>query len=143
MIRSPKRPGSSGDRERRRWPYVAGQGVMLLAAIGMFLGTALPWALVLGEALWGSSQALTWTISAGFATLAASIVPGRTLALASAAFGGGIATYIAIWQTARILDRCPLSLDCLPGPGLGFLLAGGLAALYQAGRPLLGRLTRG
>jgi hypothetical protein len=71
------------------------------------------------------------------------MVPGRTLALVSAAFGGGVATYIAVWQTARILDRCPLSLDCLPGPGLGFLLAGGLAALYQAGRPLLGRLTRG
>jgi hypothetical protein len=116
---------------------------MLLAAIGIFLGTALPWALVLREALWGSPQALTWTISAGFATLAAALVPVRALALASAALGGGIASYLAIWQTARILDRCPLSLDCLPGPGLGLLLVGGLAALYQAGRPLLGRLTRG
>ena len=100
MIGSPKRPGPPGGRERRRWPYFPGQGAMLLAAIGMFLGTAFPWALVLGEALWGSAQALTWTISAGFATLAASMVPGRRLALASAAFGGGIATYIAIWQTA-------------------------------------------
>jgi hypothetical protein len=142
MIGSSKRPSSSGGRERRRWPYFPGQGVMLLAAVGMFLGTALPWALVLGEAFWGSSQALTWTISAGFATLAASMVPARTLALSSAAFGGGVATFLAIWQTARILDRCPLSLDCVPGPGLGLLLVGGLAALYQVARPLLGRLTR-
>lgn len=116
---------------------------MLLAAVGIFAGTALPWALVLGQSLWGSGQALTWTISAGFAVLAGSMVPLERLALGSAAFGGGVAVFLAVWQTARIVDRCPLSLDCLPGPGLGFLLAGGLAALYQAARPILGRFTRG
>jgi hypothetical protein len=109
---------------------------MLVGAISIFLGTALPWALVLGQTLWGSPQALTWTISAGFAALAGSMVPARMLAYASAAFGGAVVVYIAVWQTVRIVDRCPLSLDCVPGPGLGFLLAGGLAALYQASRGL-------
>jgi hypothetical protein len=115
---------------------------MLAAAVGIFLGTALPWALVLGQALWGSSGALTWTISAGFATLAGSMVPFRALAYVSGAFGGALAVGLAVWQTARIIDRCPLSLDCLPGPGLGFLLVGGLAALYPVVRATLAGLRR-
>jgi hypothetical protein len=129
--------------KRARWPYFPGQGMLLLAAIAIFVGTALPWAVVLGEALWGSPQALTWTLSAGFAALAGSMVPLRSLALGSAAFAGGLAVGLAVWQTVRILERCPLSLDCLPGPGLGFLLAGGVAAAYQVAEPLLARLRRG
>jgi hypothetical protein len=124
-------------RERRRWPYFPGQRHLLFAAIGIFLGTSLPWALVLGESLWGSSNALTWTISAGCAALAGAMVPSRTFMLASAAFGGVVAVVFAVWQTARIIDRCPLSLDCLPGPGLGFLLVGGLVALYPVARLIL------
>lgn len=109
---------------------------MLVGAIAIFLGTALPWGLVLGNALWGSSAALTWTLAAGSATLGGSIVPSRLLALLSGAFGGAVAVVFAVWQTARILDRCPLSFDCLPGPGLGLLLAGGVAALYPCARIL-------
>jgi hypothetical protein len=123
--------------ERRRWPYFPGQKLLLFAAVGIFLGTSLPWARVLGESLWGSPNALTWTISAGCAALAGAMVPFRTFMFASAAFGGVVAVVFAVWQTARIIDRCPLSLDCLPGPGLGFLLVGGLVALYPVARLLL------
>jgi hypothetical protein len=76
-----------------------------------------------------------WTLWAGLVTLAAAVVRWRRVVLVSAAFGGGVAVFFALWQTARIVDKC-LSLDCLPGPGLGFLLAGGTAALYRLVRLL-------
>jgi hypothetical protein len=111
--------------------------LLLFAAIGIFLGNALPWARVLGVSLWGSPDALTWTIAGGCAALAGAMVPSRTFMLASAAFGGVVAIAFAVWQTARIIDRCHFSLDCLPGPGLGFLLVGGLVALYPVARLIL------
>lgn len=129
-------------RERRRWPYFPGQKLLLLAAIGIFLGNSLPWARVLGESLWGSPNALTWTISGGCAALAGAMVPSRTFMLVSAAFAGVVAIFFAVWQTARIIDRCPFSLDCLPGPGLGLLLVGGLVALYPVARLILSLPTR-
>jgi hypothetical protein len=58
----------------------------------------------------------------------------RVLVLFSAAAGGGTAVFFAFWQTARIIDRCPLSLDCVPGPGVGVLLVAGGVALYQVAR---------
>ncbi len=128
----------SGRTERRRWPYFPGQGALLAAGIVIFAGTALPWALVLGRLLWGSPGALTWTLSAGFLVLGGAMVRWRALVALSAAGGGAIAVFFALWQTARILSRC-LSLDCLPGPGLGLLLAGGLLALYQSARIALRR----
>jgi hypothetical protein len=128
----------NGRAERRRWPYFPGQGALLVACIVTFAGTALPWALVLGRLLWGSSSALTWTLSAGFLVLGGAIVRWRALVALSAAGGGAIAVFFALWQTSRILSRC-LSLDCLPGPGLGLLLAGGLLALYQSARIGVGR----
>ena len=121
----------SGEQERARWPYIRGQRVILIGAIGIFAGTALPWLLILGELRWGSPLALSWTLWAGLITFAGAMVRWRVLVVLSAAAGGGTAIAFAVWQTYRILDRCPLSLDCLPGPGLGLLLAGGGAALYQ------------
>jgi hypothetical protein len=116
-----------------RWPYFPGQPSLLAAAVAIFLGSALPWAFVFGQFLWGSAAALTWTLSAGLLVLAAAMVRWRLLALLSAGGGGAIAGFFALWQTGRILTRC-LSLDCVPGPGLGLLLGGGLLALYHAAR---------
>jgi hypothetical protein len=116
---------------------------MLFAGLGIFVGAALPWALVLGQSLWGSPLALSWTLWAGLMTLAAAMIPWRPLFLLSALSGGGTALFFAVWQTARVLDRCPLSLDCLPGPGLGLLLVAGGAAVYQAGKVLLAWVRAG
>ena len=128
----------TGDR-RSRWPYFPEQLVLLFAAIGMVVGAFLPWALVLGHGLQASLLALSWTLWAAIITLTAAIVRWRLVVVVSAGAGGGTAAALAIWQTARILDRCPLSLDCLPGPGLGLVLVAGGAAAYQAVRLLLGR----
>jgi hypothetical protein len=126
-----------GKREagkRPRWPYLPGQQIVLVAGLGIIVGTALPWAVVLGQSLWGSPRAIMWSFWAGLITVAASAVRWRPVALVSATAGGATAVFFAIWQTARIVDRCPFSLDCLPGPGLGFLLAGGGAALFWSAR---------
>jgi hypothetical protein len=128
--------GESRAEKRRRWPYLPGQEILLAAGIGIIAGTALPWAFVLDRFLWGSPLAIMWAFWAGLMTLAGSAVRWRPLALVSALAGGGAAVAFAVWQTARILDRCPLSLDCVPGPGLGFLLAGGGAAVYWSARLL-------
>ena len=98
------------------------------------MGSVLPWAFILGELLWASPLALMWSFWAGLVTVAAAVARWRWVVLLSALFGGGTAVYFSIWQTSRILGVCGLSLDCLPGPGVGLLLAGGLAALYGAAR---------
>jgi len=125
--------------DRRRWPYHgAPQRTLLFAAAGVFLGAALPWALVLERWLWGSPLAISWVLWAGLMTIVAAWVPWRPVVILSALGGGGTAVGFAVWQTARIFDVCPLSLECLPGPGVGVLLAAGAAALYQAVQVLRG-----
>ena len=125
--------------ERRRWPYHgAPQRALLFAAAGVFLGAALPWALILGRWLWASPLAISWVLWAGLMTIVAAWVPWRPVVVLSALVGGGTAVGFAVWQTARIFDACPLSLECLPGPGVGVLLAAGAAALYQAVQLLRG-----
>ena len=113
----------------RRWPYFVAQGRLALAAITILVGRALPWAVILGELLWASPLALMWSFWGGLVTLGAAVARWRWIVVLSALFGGGTAVYFSIWQTSRIVDVCGLSLDCLPGPGVGLLLAGGLAAL--------------
>ena len=126
---------SGRDKDRKRWPYLGPpQRAILFASFGIFLGTALPWAAVVGRFLWGSPVAITWTLSAGFMALAAGMVRWRLLVVPSAALGGATAVFFAAWQTMRILDRCGLTIYCLPGPGLGLLLIGGLVAVYQSAR---------
>lgn len=117
---------------KRRWPYHPGQLQLLMAGIALLFGSALPWAFILGNLLTASPLALMWTAWAGLVTVAAAIAPWRWAVLVSAFAGGATGVLFAVWQTGRILDLCSLSLDCLPGPGVGFLLAGGLAALHSA-----------
>lgn len=124
---------------KRRWPYLSGQGQLLLAAIAILVGTALPWALILGQLLWASPLALMWSFWAGLVTLAAAVARWRWIVVLSAAGGGATAVFFAAWQTERIVGVCALSIECLPGPGVGLLLAGGLAALYRAARIVLAR----
>ena len=102
----------------------------------MLLGSALPWAYILGRLLSASPTALMWTGWAGLVTLAAAVAPWRGLAAFSAFAGGATAIGFALWQTTRIVDRCGLTLDCLPGPGVGLLLMGGVAAVYRSVRLL-------
>ncbi len=128
--------GRSDAGKRSTWPYLPAQQVALVAGLVIIAGTALPWAVVLGQSLWGSPLAIVWSFWAGLITLAGSAVRWRALAVFSASAGGVTAIVFAVWQTARILDRCPLSLDCIPGPGLGLLLAGGGAALFWSARVL-------
>ena len=124
----------SEQTRKSRWPYYLGQGKLLLAAIGILLGSALPWAFILGQLLWASPLALMWSFCAGLVTVAAAVARWRWLVVFSGLSGGATAIFFSMWQTARIVDVCALSLDCMPGPGVGLLLAGGLGALYGAAR---------
>ena len=124
----------SDQTRRSRWPYFGGQGKLLLAAIAMLVGSVLPWAFILGQLLWASPLALMWSFWAGLATVAAAVARWRWLVVISAFAGGTTAVVFSAWQTARIVDVCAFSLECMPGPGVGLLLAGGLGALYRAAR---------
>jgi hypothetical protein len=126
--------------QKRRWPYFSPQFPLLFAAVGIFVGAVLPWALVLGHGIRGSPLAVSWTLWAGLMTLAGGLVPRRTFFVLSALGGGGTAVALAVWQTVRILERCPLSLDCLPGPGLGLVLVSGVGALVLVGLYAAGEL---
>jgi hypothetical protein len=120
------------EKRRRRWPYFPVQRALVFTAAGIFLGAALPWAIVLGKAFWPAPLALSWTLWAGLMTLASAVLPWRPVVLVSALGGGGTAVGFALWQAARIFDRCALSFDCAPGPGLGVLLVSSGATLFQA-----------
>ena len=104
----------------------------MLPAVGMLLGSVLPWAYVLGRLLSASPSALMWTFWAGLVTLAAAVAPWRAVVIASALAGGTTAVGFAAWQTGRIIDLCGVSTQCVPGPGLGLLAAGGAVALIRA-----------
>jgi hypothetical protein len=131
------------DKQRRRWPYFPAQRILVFTAAGIFLGAALPWAIVLGRAFWAAPLALAWTLWAGLMTLAAAVLPWRAVVLVSALSGGGTAVGFALWQSARIFDRCALSLDCVPGPGVGLLVAAGGATVYQGVQLVLNRTSAG
>lgn len=118
----------------RRWPYFPGQAYLVLAGLLLLLGTVLPWAFILGKLLWASPVALMWTFWAAVVTLAAAVAPWRRVVAFSAFAGGATGLVFGVWQTAKILDVCALSLACLPGPGLGVLLSGGLLAAHRAVR---------
>lgn len=117
---------------RARWPYYPSQPVLLFSGLLLVVGAFLPWALVLGRFLGASPLAVSWTLWAALVTIAGSIVRWRLVAAVSALAGGGTAVGLAVWQAGRILDRCPLTLDCLPGPGVGLLLATGTVVLYHS-----------
>jgi hypothetical protein len=115
---------------RRRWPYFQPQRALLWAAVGIFAGAALPWAVVLGQALWGAPLAVSWVLWAALMTLVSAVVRHRVFVISSALLGGSTAVVFALWQTGRIVSTC-LSIHCLPGPGLALMFAGGGAALYH------------
>lgn len=129
---------SGGFRRRSGWPYLPSQKILLVAGIGILAGTALPWVLLFGKAVWGTPLAVSWTLWAGIMVLASAAVRWRTIVLVSAFIGGGVALYFGAWQTLRIMTTC-FSFHCLPGPGLGLLVIGGIAALYQVVRMVRGR----
>lgn len=111
---------------------------MLLGAIALFAGAALPWAVILGKALWGSPTAVAWILWAALMVLAGGVVRWPVLAAVSGIAGGSTAIFLALWQTAKILSVC-LSPQCLPGPGLGLVLAGGGAGVLYGLRLLRAR----
>jgi hypothetical protein len=120
-----------------RWPYLGTpQKALLLAGLGVWAGAALPWAIILGRVLWGAPLAVSWTLWAGLMVLAGASVRWPILAAASAAVGGGTAIWFGAWQGGRILSTCPLSTQCLPGPGIVVLVAAGAIAIVQARRIL-------
>ncbi len=120
------------DNRDRRWPYFPGQAVLLFAGLALVVGAFLPWALVLGRGLRASPLALSWTLWAALVTIAGSIVRWKTVVALSALAGGGTALALAVWQVARIVERCPWTLDCLPGPGIAVLLVAGTVIVYEA-----------
>jgi hypothetical protein len=118
-----------------KWPYFGVfQRNLLFAGLGMWIGAALPWALVLGKALWGAPMAASWVLWAGLITVAGGAVRWRNLAALSGFIGGVVAAYFALWQTTHIVQTCSLSIHCVPGPGVGLVLIGGIVAIVNSYR---------
>lgn len=118
-----------------KWPYFGVfQRNLLFAGIGVWIGAALPWAFVLGKALWGSPMAASWSLWAGLITIAGGMVRWRTVAALSGLVGGAVAAFFALWQTTHIVQTCSLSIHCVPGPGLGLLLIAGIVAITNSYR---------
>ena len=138
----PPRPGS-----RPRWPYFGQpQKLLLGCGLAMWLGSSLPWVIIRPLGFYGrvSLLALAWMLWAGLMTMGAAIAPWRLVTLVSAVGGGGVAAYLALWQTLRVFQTCPFSkivyLDCVPGPGVIITFAAGALAMWQGWRlrPVIG-----
>lgn len=126
------RPGSGGI-EKPTWPYLGPlQKRLLLAGIAIWIGCALPWAVVVGKALWGAPMAVSWVLWAGLVVVSGAVVRWRAVAILSALGGGGVAVFFAVWQTMHVFTNCGFTIHCVPGPGLGLLLVGGIGAIHDA-----------
>lgn len=131
--------------DKPRWPYLGAlQKNLLLDGLGVWLACALPWAVVLGKALWGAPMAVSWVLWGGLVTIAGAIAKWRVIAALSGLAGGAVAVFFAAWQTVHIFDGCGFTLSCVPGPGLGVLLVTGVFAvahsvlLYRSSDPRRG-----
>lgn len=119
---------------RRRWPYAGpGQVRLLLASLGVGLGSFLPWVDTAVGSFTGMAGPGVWTLYAAVLGLAGALVRRPHLAAVHAGLTGAVAVALPAWQGLRLAQLCGGGA-CLPAPGLLLVLAAGVAALVQARR---------
>ncbi|MFA9430982.1 hypothetical protein [Egicoccus sp. AB-alg2] len=121
----------------RRWPPAGrGQGLLLLAALGVVLGSFLPWVDTVAGRFTGMHGAGVWTFYAGVLGLAGGLVPRRGLARIHGAVLALVAVGLPLWQTLHLANVCDWR-TCLPSVGL--VLVAGCGVLAGRASWLLGR----
>lgn len=122
-------------RPRRRWPYGGpAQARMLLAGVGIIVGSVMPWVDTAVGTFTGLAGAGVWTLYAGVIGVGAAALRRSRLAAVNAAAAGIGAVGLAAWQGWRLLELCGGGA-CAPATGLVLVLAAGVFALLQV-RPL-------
>lgn len=119
---------------RARWPYAGpAQGRLLLASLGIGLGSFLPWVDTAVGSFTGMAGPGVWSLYAAVLGVAGALVRRHRLAAAHAAVAGAVAVALPVWQGLRLLSICTGGA-CLPAPGLLLVLLAGGVALAQVRR---------
>ncbi len=122
-----------GARATRRWPYLGpGQRQLLVAAVMIMLGSALPWVYTAFGTFIGLRGAGLWTFYAGALALAGTVLRHRRLVRTHALLVGVVALALPMWQLARMIVL-GLGGGWAPGVGLALVAGGGVLALRAAG----------
>lgn len=127
----------TGSAGRRRWPPLGrGQGLLLLASLGVMVGSFLPWVDTVGGRFWGMQGAGVWTFYAGALGLAGGLVPRRVLARINGVIAAVVAIGLPAWQVVHLANVCDWRA-CMPATGLVVVAACGVVvarATYLLGR---------
>ncbi|MFA9447163.1 hypothetical protein [Egicoccus sp. AB-alg6-2] len=122
---------------RRRWPPLGrGQPLLLVASIGVLVGSFLPWVDTIAGRFTGMEGGGVWTFYAGFLGLAGGLVPRRGLARLNGAIAAVTAIGLPLWQLQRLNAMCDWQV-CMPSTGL--VLVAGCGLLAARATHLLGR----
>lgn len=116
---------------RRRWPYAGpAQSRLLLASLGIGVGSFLPWVDTAFGNFTGMAGPGVWTLYAAILGIAGALVRRGRLAAVHAAATGAVAVILPVWQGLRLLGTCGGGA-CAPSTGLVLVLIGGGIALAQ------------
>lgn len=116
---------------RRRWPYAGpGQLRLLLASLGIGVGSFLPWVDTAFGNFTGMAGPGVWTLYAAVLGIAGALVRRGQLAAVHAAATGIVAVVLPVWQGLRLLGTCGGGA-CAPSTGLVLVLIAGGVALAQ------------
>lgn len=127
-------PAATPTVVRTRWPHAGpAQKRLLLASLIIVVASFLPWVDTAVGRFSGMAGPGVWTMYAGVAGLAGSLVRSRRLALGHAVVTGVAAVLLPVWQLARLARLCTLDA-CMPSTGLWLVLAAGALALTAAWR---------
>lgn len=96
-------------------------------------GSVLPWVDTALGSLNGMRGAGLWTFYAAMLGFAGLLLPSRRIAAVQAGLMGVVAVALPVWQVVHLLSLVGTA-GWRPGPGLVFVLTGGLVALTAAWR---------
>lgn len=130
--------GAAGGRVRRWPPLGHGQGLLLLAAFGIMIGSFLPWVDTVGGRFWGMQGGGVWTFYAGSLALAGGLIPRRRLARINGVVAAAVAIGLPAWQLLHLSNVCDWRV-CMPATGLVVVAACG--AIAGRATYLLGRTS--
>ncbi len=118
---------------RNRWPVHRAQIPLLLASVGVIVGSFLPWVVTGFGTYHGVAGPGLWTFYAGIFGVAGGLVPSRVFALVHGVALAAAALALPVWQVQRLITRVGMT-GWSPGFGMAIVLVCGAVAAQATWR---------